>query len=360
MAEFRTVRFNDSGQGLFSPADMERLMRTEFDRAQRYKYPLVCALISVDRLGQLQDLYGYDSKDEILRAVVGVVKSVTRESDYLGHLSADRLMAVFPHTAPETAGLLARRILGGAKKLRFERDGRALCVSLSIGMANNRQPGELSFDTLVRVAEEGLAVAEAGGGDRFIETELYQLFERRRKGGERLGTFDPIEERPRVAPPPEPRAPVPSQAAPAVPAPSEPDRLLSESILAMLAAQGYSADALAELDQETIALAIKHYHETRDRDFDGEADEARNQIDILERRLAKLTQLHAETEEELKRIAAMKGLDYGVASIYRTVQGLSDSATHKEMKRMLMREIFEANFELKMRRKPGDLPAEKH
>jgi diguanylate cyclase (GGDEF)-like protein len=356
MAEFRTVRFNDSGQGLFSPADMERLMRAEFDRAQRYKYPLVCALIAVDRLGQLQDLYGYDSKDEILRAVVGVVKSATRESDYLGHLQADRLMAVFPHTAPETASLLARRILTGAKKLRFERDGRSLCVSLSMGLAHNRHTGELSFDTLVRVAEEGLAVAEAGGGDRFIETELYQLFERRRKRtGETLDTFEPLKERP-----PEPRAPVPSQVIVEVPVPSDPDRVLSESILAMLAAQGYSADALAELDEETIAQAIKHFHETRNRNFDGEADEARSQIEILERRLAKLTALHAETEEELKRIAAMKGLDLGVASIYRSVQGISDSSTHKEMKRMLMREIFEANFELKMRGKPDlDRPAER-
>jgi vacuolar-type H+-ATPase subunit I/STV1 len=181
-----------------------------------------------------------------------------------------------------------------------------------------------------------------------------------RRAAPRLGTFDPIDERPRVQAPPEPRAPVPSQPAVYAPAPSEPDRLLSESILAMLAAQGYSAEALAELDQETVALAIKHYHETRDRDFDSEADEARNQIEILERRLAKLTQLHAETEEELKRIAALKGLDTGLSSIYRTVQGLSDSATHKEMKRILMREIFEANFELKMRRKPDhDFPAEK-
>lgn len=356
MAEFRSVRFSDSGQGLFSPADMERLMRAEFDRAQRYKYPLVSALISVDRLGQLQDLYGYESKDEILRAVVGVLKAATRESDYLGHLQSDRLMAVFPHTAPETAGLLARRILTGAKKLRFDRDGRSLCISLSIGLAHNRHAGELSFDTLVRVAEEGLAVAEAGGGDRFIETELYQLFERRRKRqGEPLDTFEPLSE-----PPAEPRAPVPSIAAGAVPAPSEPDRLLSESILAMLAAQGYSAEALAALDQETIALAIKRFHEHRDRDVDGEADEARSRIDLLERRIAKLTQTLGATEEELKRVAALKGLDEGVSSIYRTVQGLSDSAEYKEIKRMLMREIFEANFELKMRRNPDpDQPVER-
>ena len=33
----------------------------------------------------------------------------------------------------------------------------------------------------MRVAEEGLSVADQGGGDRYVETELYQLFEKKRK-----------------------------------------------------------------------------------------------------------------------------------------------------------------------------------
>ncbi|MFN0243789.1 MAG: diguanylate cyclase domain-containing protein [Planctomycetota bacterium] len=354
MPEFQSVRFSDYGQGLFSPAEMEERMRTEFDRAQRYKYPLVCALIAVDRLGQLQDLYGHESKDEILRAVVGVLKAQSRESDLLGVLPADRLMAIFPHTAPETAGILAKRFLAGSKKLRFERDGRSLCISLSVGLAHNKHPETSSFETLMRVAEEGLAVAEAGGGDRFIETELYQLFERRRRARpadaepERTVFQGPIQL-------PSPAAPIPATG------PSEPDRALSKSVIAMLAAQGLSEDFLSELDDETIAQAIRRYHETHDQlpAPPPESDATREQVDILERRIAKLTQLLGTTEDELRRVAAMKGIDLGMASIYKNVQGLADDASHKDLKKVLMREIFEANFELMKRRHSGDTPVDK-
>ena len=100
MPEFPHTRFSEQAQGLFSPVEIERLMRAEFERAQRHKYPVVCMLIAVDRLGQLQDLYGCESKDEILQEVIGVLRSATRDSDTIGFLQDDRLLALFPHTAP--------------------------------------------------------------------------------------------------------------------------------------------------------------------------------------------------------------------------------------------------------------------
>jgi Mrp family chromosome partitioning ATPase len=73
----------------------------------------------------------------------------------------------------------------------------------------------------------------------------------------------------------------------------------------------------------------------------------RHQVDILERRIAKLNVLLAQAEANLLRIAAMKDVDLGIASIYRGVQGLSSEEDAQELKKMLMREIFQANMALK-------------
>lgn len=73
----------------------------------------------------------------------------------------------------------------------------------------------------------------------------------------------------------------------------------------------------------------------------------RRQIDILERRIAKLTHLLEETEDNLRRIAGMKGLDPGMSSIYRTVQGLSSQEEAFALKKQLMKKIFQANLDLK-------------
>ena len=73
----------------------------------------------------------------------------------------------------------------------------------------------------------------------------------------------------------------------------------------------------------------------------------RRQIDLLERRIVKLTLQLEQTEADLKRIAAMKNIDLGLASIYRSVQGLSLEDEARAMKKSLLKKIFQANMELK-------------
>jgi diguanylate cyclase (GGDEF)-like protein len=341
MPEFSTVRFSEEAQGLFSGSDIERLMRAEFDRAQRHKYALVVMLLAVDRLGQLQDLYGYESKDEILRAVVGTLRDSMRDSDQLGMMQDDRILAIFPHTTQEQGVVLARRILAGAKKLRFDRDGRSLRISVSVGVANNKSESANSFDTLIAVAEEGLVVADAGGGDRFVETELYQLYEKRRKAREKAG--EPQPQLGLTAPP--------VVASDLARAPSR-QELLSKALLDVLLAQGFDADALHSFEADEINDALRRLRgPPAEAPAPGELVQdlaaKEREIDNLQRRVAKLTELLGITEEELKRLAAMKGIDLGIASVYRTVQGLSGTESQLQKKREMMKSIFEANFDLR-------------
>jgi hypothetical protein len=77
----------------------------------------------------------------------------------------------------------------------------------------------------------------------------------------------------------------------------------------------------------------------------GKVQDHRRQMDQLERRITKLTELLQVTEEELKRVIKMKALDSGIASIYSTIQGISDGDNHAETKTEMMAEIFKANLE---------------
>jgi len=75
----------------------------------------------------------------------------------------------------------------------------------------------------------------------------------------------------------------------------------------------------------------------------------RRQVEMLERRIAKLTRHLARAEENLVRMAAMRGDDAGIASIYRTVQGLSPEERALAFKQKLMQKIFQANVELRQK-----------
>jgi diguanylate cyclase (GGDEF)-like protein len=337
---------------MFSPKEIEGQMRVEFERAQRHQLPIVCMLIEIDRLSQLQDLYGQESKTEILRSIHGVLRASTRDSDLLGWLADDRLLGFFPHTPPDVAALLARRVLAGARKLRFHRDGRTLGVSLSIGVAHNQHPGSLSFETLVRVAEEGLAVAGAAGGDRYVETELYQLYEqRRRQDANRRAREEAFLG---AAPYAEARDPESRGASARGPAPSGPatQATKEERLRELLSSTGYGTEEFRNLDLDTVVRAIQGLRESTGAQSEDDLDAARRRIDTLERRIAKLVHILGITEEELQRVASMKGIDLGIASVYRSVQGLSLEATQRELKLQMMREIFEANVRVQRRDDP--------
>lgn len=154
-------------RGLFSLAQIQHLIKVEFHRAQRYGYPLSCLLVGIDRLEHLRDLYGYESKEEVVGEVVEMLKRETRTSDFLGRLADDHLLVVVPHTPVEGAQRMVERLLRASRQLEFDSDGRTMEVTISVGVGSTAGGDDvLFFDALLEAAELGLERAQAAGGNR--------------------------------------------------------------------------------------------------------------------------------------------------------------------------------------------------
>ncbi|MFT7487481.1 MAG: hypothetical protein ACI9F9_003342, partial [Candidatus Paceibacteria bacterium] len=95
-------------------------------------------------------------------------------------------------------------------------------------------------------------------------------------------------------------------------------------------------------DQEVLALAVKKMESEHDLMRKQHA----NQVSLLERRLNKVSDSLEATESALRK-KGTGAVDSGVASIYRTVQGLADVEDDVVLKKEMMSKIFEANMELK-------------
>ena len=123
---------------------------------------------------------------------------------------------------------------------------------------------------------------------------------------------------------------------------------LESKIRSLFSSWGGGVGENSGLEQQVIDLALREMNQEHRHVQMVRLQQHREEIDRLERRIGKLSHLLGQTEEELARL--MEGgfdAEDGVASIYRTAQGLSNRDHAYEKKRELMHEIFKANMEFR-------------
>jgi diguanylate cyclase (GGDEF)-like protein len=298
-------------KGLFTPHEIHHLMTAEFDRSSRFGTPLAFLQIGVDRLGYLHDLYGEESKQEILGAINELLRDSTRSSDLLGYPQGDRILAAVPHIEGEHANFLAERLVSGARALTFEADGRTLRITVSIGLVHTADDVQ-SFDEMVVLAREAMTTAAEKGGDRFLRAKKEQ-----------------------------PDVPAPAMPALTTPGSGEPqftDVLLAESLKQALSGEG----GQALLAKELLSKIMSEVEER----FQSEGGSGDGRHEMLERRVAKLGDMLSRTEAQLRSVLDAQA-DDGVASVYQNVQGLDASESNVDQKKELLTAIFDANVRMK-------------
>jgi GGDEF domain-containing protein len=306
-----------------SSSDVEPRLRERFERAQYEGTPVACFLIAIDRLERVADA---GLREVIRTAVEGLVAHEPESREWQVSRMGEQLFVLCPGLTLHDAPPVAKRLVDEARKLRIEHGPRKVRVSLSIGVAHNKNRHELVFEAFLGVAVESLGVAQGAGGNRWVHTELYDML--RRRFPDRAPT-----------PPPEALAPAPAEAPTA-----QPDAATAPAAPAPVPTPPATVapGAVVELRPGAAppAAAVPNLPPPRE-----EAETDNETIDILQRRVRKLAHSLEQAEAQ---IAALRGehTEPGIASIYRTVQGLAPDEAYLDLKRKLMFDIYEANRQL--------------
>jgi len=120
-----------------------------------------------------------------------------------------------------------------------------------------------------------------------------------------------------------------------------------ERVRELFARFGGDRDVPRALEHEVLSVVRKAFDDVAARERIARQRDHRREIGQLERRITKLQTLLAETEAELARTRAAKGVEHGIASLYDSVQGLAFDDPLLERKSVLMGAIFEANLALR-------------
>ena len=142
------------------------ILGSEVERAVRHYKPLSVAFIDIDRFKPINDTYGHNSGDAVLRQVARLVADGVRVNDTFGRYGGEEFMLILPETLPDDAVRLAEelRTLVQQEALHIA-DGQTVNVTISIGIAGGRG-AELQLDMLVDRADAAMYAAKSLGRNR--------------------------------------------------------------------------------------------------------------------------------------------------------------------------------------------------
>ncbi len=79
----------------------------EIARARRYDHPVSVFLMDIDHFKKINDKYGHQTGDEVLRAIGGILRASTRSVDIVARYGGEEFVALLPETGQETARMTA-------------------------------------------------------------------------------------------------------------------------------------------------------------------------------------------------------------------------------------------------------------
>ena len=142
---------------------MDRLAQ-EWARMQRHGSSLSLIMADLDCFKRINDDFGHDVGDRMLREVAAVLKSNCRDCDLPGRYGGEEFVILAPDEDAESAAVLAERCRAGIEGIRFEANGGSARTTGSFGVAD--APGPASAEDLIRSADKAMYQAKSAGRNR--------------------------------------------------------------------------------------------------------------------------------------------------------------------------------------------------
>lgn len=159
----------DGLTGLQNRRYLDNHLKTLFNRAAARGRSLSLCLVDIDRFKQVNDTYGHDVGDEVLKEFASRIRSTVRGADLACRYGGEEFVVVMPDTDAAQAAVIAERLRAMVETQPFHIRslGINLTVTASLGIAGN-EPGVETPDQLLKQADRALYEAKNGGRNRVV------------------------------------------------------------------------------------------------------------------------------------------------------------------------------------------------
>ena len=145
-------------------AAMDHLQR-EWSDFQRHGQLLACMIIDIDHFKKVNDTYGHDAGDLVLKETARVLGHCLRGGDVVCRFGGEEFLAICPGVDLETAGMLGDRLRAAVEANAMDVPGFKGRVTVSVGVAG-ASAAVASITELLKLADEGLYAAKEAGRNK--------------------------------------------------------------------------------------------------------------------------------------------------------------------------------------------------
>ncbi|MBN1189539.1 MAG: diguanylate cyclase [Dehalococcoidales bacterium] len=161
------MAFTDGLTGLYNRRYLLEEMERELSRTEREKSTFSVVSMDIDNLKVVNDRYGHNYGDHLLRGFGEIIKRVSRKSDIAARTGGDEFVIVAPECDQEQAMSLARRLLSEANACKMGIRGEDIRCSVSIGIAGYPVHGATVEEVLGK-ADKAMYAAKRSGKNRIM------------------------------------------------------------------------------------------------------------------------------------------------------------------------------------------------
>ena len=161
-AELREQAIRDPLTNAYNRRFLIEILDGEISRSKRYEEPFSLVMMDVDHFKILNDNFGHQAGDSVLKQLVSLLKETTRKSDVICRCGGEEFVVLMPNTTQKDAFQRAEAWRLACEKINFKFEQKTIRITLSMGIVAY-EDFDLSGKQLLKMADLAMYRAKAAG-----------------------------------------------------------------------------------------------------------------------------------------------------------------------------------------------------
>jgi diguanylate cyclase (GGDEF)-like protein len=155
---------SDPLTGLFNRRELMGRLESEAAATKRYGTGLFLIMLDIDHFKHVNDTYGHQAGDDVLKALAHIMRNTVRINDLLARYGGEEFVIVCPHTGMEEATEIAERVRRSVEQTPLATRAGEIRITISAGVAGYQQGQPV--ETLIKDADQAMYDAKNSGRNR--------------------------------------------------------------------------------------------------------------------------------------------------------------------------------------------------